>query len=112
MLQSTRTLSYAVALLSRRRSLLMPIVNHADRPVIRSASGAPSLSMVVNHEVGSRSLSVWMASHGPGENVPLHLHEVEEVLTFLEGEGVATVGDESIPISAGMSIIVPPGTPH
>jgi mannose-6-phosphate isomerase-like protein (cupin superfamily) len=90
----------------------MPVVYHRDRPVISSASGHPSLSMVVNREVGTSALSVWMANHAPGEDVPLHFHEVEEVLTFIGGEGEATLGDETIPIQAGMSIIVPPGTPH
>lgn len=90
----------------------MPVVYHCDRPMIRSASGEPSLSMVVNREVGATSLSVWVTSHTPGEVVPLHTHAVEEVLTFVAGEGVATVGDETVPVRADMSIIVPPGTPH
>ena len=90
----------------------MPVVYHRDRPVIHSASGEPSLSMVVNREVGASSLSVWVTCHAPGESVPLHTHQVEEVLTFLEGEGVATVGDATIAIRADMSIVVPPGTPH
>ncbi len=90
----------------------MLVVYHRDRPVIRSASGELSLSMVVNREVGASSLSVWVANHKPGELVPLHTHAVEEVLTVIAGEGIATVGDETIPISADMSIVVPPGTPH
>jgi hypothetical protein len=53
----------------------MLVVNHRDRPVIHSASGHPSLSMVVNREVGARSMSVWTTFHEPGEVVPLHTHE-------------------------------------
>ena len=90
----------------------MPVVYHRDRPVINSASGEPSLSMVVNREVGATALSVWLSSHAPGEDVPLHTHEVEEVLTFLSGEGVVTIGDETLPIHGDMSVIVPPRTPH
>ena len=90
----------------------MPVVYHRDRPVIRSASGEPSLSMVVNREVGASSLSVWVTSHTPGEVVPLHTHTVEEVLTFIGGEGIATVGDETVQVGVDMSIVVPPGTPH
>ena len=90
----------------------MLVVKHSERPYISSASGHPSLSMVVNREVGASAMSVWVANHEPGEVVPLHLHDVEEVLVFLEGEGEATVGDETIPIRANMSIIVPPRTPH
>jgi mannose-6-phosphate isomerase-like protein (cupin superfamily) len=90
----------------------MPAVHHRDRPIIRSASGEPSLSMVVNREVGASSLSVWITRHVPGEHVPLHTHTVEEVLTVIAGEGVATVGGETIPIESDMSIVVPPRTPH
>ena len=90
----------------------MPVVYHRDRPWILSASGHPSLSMVVNREVGTSALSVWLANHEPGEDVPLHLHDVEEVLTFIEGEAQATLGTDTFPVRAGMSIIVPSGTPH
>jgi mannose-6-phosphate isomerase-like protein (cupin superfamily) len=90
----------------------MLVVHHRDRPIIHSASGEPSLSMVVNREVGATSLSVWVTSHVPGELVPLHTHTVEEVLTVIGGEGIATVGSETVPIKSDMSIVVPPGTPH
>ena len=90
----------------------MPVVYHRDRPIILSASGEPSLSMVVNREVGASSLSIWVGFHAPGEVVPLHTHTVEEVLTFISGEGIATLGTETIPIYADMSLVVPPGTPH
>ena len=90
----------------------MFVVHHRDRPKIRSLSGELSLCMVVNREVGASSLSVWVANHEPGEIVALHTHAVEEVLTFIAGKGIATVGAEEIPVSADMSIVVPPGTPH
>jgi len=90
----------------------MPVVYHRDRPIIRSASGELSLSMVVNRDVGASALSVWVTCHEPGEVVPLHTHTVEEVLTFIAGEGIATLGTETIPVCADMSLVVPPGTPH
>jgi mannose-6-phosphate isomerase-like protein (cupin superfamily) len=90
----------------------VPVVYHRDRPVVLSASGQPSLSMVVNREVGAQQLSVWVANHAPGEVVPLHTHAVEEVLTFLAGEALVTVGAETFPVRANMTVIVPPGVPH
>jgi hypothetical protein len=50
----------------------MVVIHDRDRPIIHSASGEPSLSMVVNREVGATSLSVWTTRHMPGEIVPLH----------------------------------------
>jgi len=90
----------------------MLIVNHRDRPVMHSASGHPSLSMVVNHEVGARSMSIWTTFHKPGEVVPLHTHEYEEIITVIAGEAVMTVAGESAPVSADMSVIIPPHSPH
>jgi quercetin dioxygenase-like cupin family protein len=90
----------------------MLVINHRDRPIIHSASGHPSLSMVVNREVGARSMSVWSAFHEPGEVVPLHTHECEEIITVIAGEAIVTVAGESIPVRADTSIVIPPLTPH
>jgi mannose-6-phosphate isomerase-like protein (cupin superfamily) len=90
----------------------MIVVDHRDRPFIRSASGDPCLWMVVNREVGASSLSVWTACHEVGDTAPVHSHEVEEVLTLISGEATVTVGDDTIEAREGMSIIVPAGTPH
>jgi HTH-type transcriptional repressor of puuD len=90
----------------------MLVIDHHDRPVIHSASGHPSLSMVVNREVGARSMSVWTTFHEPGEVVPLHTHEYEEIIIILDGEATVTVAGESVAVHADMSIIIPPCTPH
>src|SRR5579884_1008597 len=67
-----------------RREVTMPVVYHRDRPPIYSASGRPSLTMVVNQEVGATALA----------------------------EGIATVGDTTLAIQPDMSLIVPSGVPH
>lgn len=90
----------------------MLVVDHRDRPIIHSASGHPSLSMVVNREVGARSMSIWTTFHEPGEVVPLHTHEYEEIITVIAGEAIVTVAGESTPVRADMSVIIPPRTPH
>src|SRR5262247_802236 len=92
--------------------LLMLVVNHRDRPVVLSGSGHPSLSMVVNREVGARSMSIWTTFHEPGEVVPLHTHEYEEIITVVAGEAIMTVEGEWAPVRADMSVIIPPHTPH
>ena len=50
--------------------------------------------MVVNREVGARSMSVWVTFHEPGEVVPLHTHECEEIITIIAGEAIVTVAGE------------------
>src|SRR5580704_14415069 len=78
-------------------AVVIIVVNSRDRPIIHSSSGHPSLSMVVNREVGARSMSVWVTFHEPGEVVPLHTHECEEIITIIAGEAIVTVAGESIP---------------
>jgi quercetin dioxygenase-like cupin family protein len=55
---------------------------------------------------------VWTTFHQPGEVVPLHTHEYEEIITMIAGEAIVTVGGESIPAHADMSFVIPPRTPH
>jgi len=49
----------------------------------------------------------------PGVEVPAHLHEVEEVIVCLEGEGECTFANQPPQrYQAGSVIIIPPRTAH
>ena len=48
----------------------------------------------------------------PGERVLLHTHPVEESLTFLAGEGTATLGADVVVVGPGVTLYVPPGVVH
>lgn len=86
-------------------------VEHARVPASRSPSRLPIRDLIGAHN-GSSDLYLgeqWLA---PGEVVRLHTHEVEEILVFLSGSGEVTLGDEIVPVSAGVSIHIPPGELH
>jgi mannose-6-phosphate isomerase-like protein (cupin superfamily) len=59
-------------------------------------------------------MEVWELDPGVSEGD--HIHdgdsELEEIYYFLEGEGVMSVEDEDVPVTAGDSIMVPPGVDH
>lgn len=62
---------------------------------------------------GSRSVAVHYLRLEPGESFAEHVHdESVDVISVIEGEGELFSGDEVIPIRAGDSILVTPGTPH
>jgi len=84
---------------------------HAERPIVASPSGLPSQHLVAERD-GASTLFVGQQWLQPGERVLRHTHPVEEVLTFLGGEGEATLGDETVPIAAGVSLYIPPGLVH
>jgi mannose-6-phosphate isomerase-like protein (cupin superfamily) len=90
----------------------MPVVYHDERPWVLSQSGRRSIRMIANAEVGATQQSIWRIEHEPGEDVAKHWHEYEEVIVVLEGEGEATIGDETFPIGPDVSLIVPPYTWH
>ena len=84
---------------------------HAEAPVWSSPSGLPIRPLVTERE-GANGLFVGEQWLEPGQRVLLHTHPVEEALTFFAGEGEATLGDERVPIGAGVSLHVPPGVVH
>ena len=45
--------------------------------------------------------------------IPVHLHEHEEEFLFVHrGQGVGILGDQRVPVQAGTTIYIPPGTWH
>ncbi len=61
-------------------------------------TGSPQMAMGIQYVEGQ---------------IPIHLHEQEEEFLFLlVGEGVGILGDERVPVQAGTTIYIPPGTWH
>jgi quercetin dioxygenase-like cupin family protein len=84
---------------------------HAELPIIPSPSGLPS-QHIVTERSGATSLFLGQQWLRPGDRVLLHTHPVEEALMFLAGSGEATLGEEVVPIGAGVSLYIPPGLVH
>ena len=84
---------------------------HAELPIVKSPSGLPTQHLV-SSGIGSCGIFVAQQWLQPGERVLLHTHPVEESLTFLAGEGVATLGDAVVAVGPGVTLFVPPGVVH
>lgn len=84
---------------------------HAQLPIIPSPSGLPS-QHIVTSDTGATSLFLGQQWLQPGDRVLLHTHPVEEAVMFLSGSGEATLGDDVVPIGAGMSLFFPAGLVH
>lgn len=78
---------------------------------MKSPSGLPTQHLV-SSRIGSRSLFVAQQWLQPGERVLLHTHPVEESLTFLSGEGFATLNGEDVAVGPGVTLYVPPEVVH
>ena len=62
---------------------------------------------------GNRSQSLAEALVPPGTRTLLHQHLTsEELYHVTAGEGLLTLGNETIKVSPGDTALIPPGTPH
>ena len=86
-------------------------IDHAGVPIVASPSGLPTQHLISARD-GAQALFVAQQWLQPGDRVLLHTHPVEEALTFLSGSGEATLGVETVPIGAGVSLYIPAGVIH
>ncbi len=86
-------------------------IDHATLPIVPSPRGLPTQPLVSARD-GAERIFVAQQWLLPGERVLLHTHPVEEAITFLAGSGDATLGDETVPIAAGVSLYIPAGVVH
>ena len=68
---------------------------------------------LADEELGAQQCSAHENVLKPGVEVPAHMHEVEEVIVCLEGEGERTFANQpATRYQAGSVIIIPPNTAH
>jgi quercetin dioxygenase-like cupin family protein len=59
------------------------------------------------------AMSMVVSEVAPGAAIPVHRHRNEDELIFIQsGEGVLTLGDRTIPVSAGAMLYGPRGIWH
>ncbi len=86
-------------------------IDHTAVPIVASPSGLPTQHLISARD-GAERLFVAQQWLQPGDRVLLHTHPVEEAITFLSGSGEATLGEETVPIRAGVSLYIPSGEVH
>jgi len=61
---------------------------------------------------GATETAVWEQWIEPDGYIPLHYHDVEEVLVFLEGEIALTLSEETTIIQAPATVVIPAEQVH
>ncbi|MGB3718415.1 MAG: cupin [Proteobacteria bacterium] len=89
----------------------MKLIEHEKQGVEDWRPGVAT-RMLVSAVNGASQLCVFEQYCQPGLGAPLHLHAVEEVLTVVKGRAEIWVGDESIVVGDGHSVLIPAGTKH
>ena len=58
------------------------------------------------------SLAVIAEEIAPGDRIPLHRHQIDEVLLYHSGTAEVRIGEETFAVSPGSIAFVPAGEPH
>jgi mannose-6-phosphate isomerase-like protein (cupin superfamily) len=94
----------------------MKVIYHKDRPLLEfpDEPWRPPLRMAVNRSAGANTVSVWLHEVEGQKRAPLHWHDTEEILVFLDvnGDGFVRLGEEEYKVETQTSVVVPPGTVH
>ena len=92
--------------MTRSRIIRLDEVTPVDR-----GTGAVTYPLV-GAEVGAQALSTGVSAFDPGVAVPLHSHNVEEVVVVLEGEGECEIEGQTHPVRTWDTTFIPAGLVH
>ncbi len=86
------------------------VVRFADQPELR-ADAKRTFRYLVNREAGCRDVTQFVGIVQPCR-APDHSHSYDEVGYIIEGEGVAHIGGEHVPLRPGSCFHLPPEQVH
>jgi quercetin dioxygenase-like cupin family protein len=89
-------------------------VPFADLPLLVSRRLGPIAGrhLFEGRAFGLAHLTVVVGESHPGQGVPFHRHDCDELLIIHAGRGTYTVGDTTVEAGAGEIIVIPAGAPH
>lgn len=86
---------------------------YAEALAFRAKDGSLIRELLHPNRHGNHNQSLAEATVAPGEETQLHRHRcTEEIYHILRGEGLMTLGNQSLLLIPGDSLCIPPGTPH
>ena len=89
----------------------MPIIDNNAIPLPEPEDGR-SARRFVTKDGGAANVTVGELVMQAGAKVRLHTHPTDEAIILLEGRVEMIVGDERREVTAGHTLLAPPGTPH
>ena len=88
----------------------MPIIEHDTRPLEVLPRGRRR--MLASRDLGAMATCVFEQWLPPEGYIPLHYHDVEEVVVIIRGELEVTLADELQLAAAATTLVIPAGAVH
>ncbi len=86
---------------------------YADVPAYVTKDGSTIRELMHPAAHGNRLQSLAEATIDAGARTQLHRHALtEELYHVTAGTGLMTLGDATLEVGAGDTVLIPPGTPH
>ncbi len=89
----------------------MGIIRHGDGEIDHPQPGLTRVT-IVHRATGAGALTIRVVTVEPGVQTRLHWHKIEEAMMVLEGAGRAVLGDETMDIRAGETLLGPARIRH
>ena len=90
----------------------MTLVRGVARPTLDRGESMPTLQRLVDRSAGSEAFTVLVNEFRGDQAVPVHVHDVEEVLLVRRGACTFTVDGHEVVACEGDAVVVAPGTWH
>ena len=90
----------------------MGVVRSSDRQAGASKFSGVVGKILVDPDADAGAVTLGELVIQPGAELPLHKHLVEEAFFIFEGQGIALIGEDEIPIGAGDAVLAPTGVFH
>ncbi len=87
------------------------LLRFEDAPRVDRGNGATTFPMVGKQD-GSQAFSAGITSFQPGVDVPMHSHNVEEMVIILEGHGECVLDGVTKPVKTWDTTYVPANMVH
>jgi quercetin dioxygenase-like cupin family protein len=87
------------------------LLKFEDAPRVDRGNGATTFPMVGKQD-GSQAFSAGITSFQPGVDVPMHSHNVEEMVIILEGHGECVLDGVTKPVKTWDTTYVPANMVH
>ena len=91
----------------------MPFIKQSDTTADEAYPGVPRRTLINAEHGGAQSLSLGHLVVNAGATIGTHIHpDTEEAMVITEGELEAVLGDETIAVGTGDTVLAPAGVKH
>jgi quercetin dioxygenase-like cupin family protein len=88
----------------------MPILRSDDTAELEM--GGIAIRGFASPSRGAVETMAWRVTFGPGQRLPEHTHDHEEVFHVLDGAVTASLDGEETPVGPGDTVMIPAGVRH